>query len=246
MEFNRRLIRLSGVLLIVLFVMSAVAAGLAGSVGDYNIPPGKIGGLLEAIAKNQEMHMAEIGFDFLSYVVTAALASVLFVVFSSDGRLLALLGTVGLVSGAVILAAHDIPHFVLPWIADSYVSAGADAVTFAHLGNVTLMTAMWGLSVGVTFLGLGFATYGALLVKGKRVPLIFGWVGIVSGLFLSGGVWLPRYDESLYSLFVMLASPLGLWQLALGVWLLAKGIRHDGSLTPINKEPSNQSLQGTR
>ncbi len=226
MEFNRRLVRMSGILLLVLFVMGVVAAGLAGSVGDYNIPIEKIGDLLESVAKNKELHMAEIGFDFLSYVVTAILASVLFVVFSSDGRLLALLGSVGIISGAVILAAHDIPHFVLPWIADSYVSAaGTDAVTFQHLGNVTLLTAMWGLSVGVTFLGLGFTAYGVLLIKGKRIPLIFGWIGMVSGLLLSSGVWLPRYDESLYSVFVMLASPLGLWQLALGVWLLAKGVR---------------------
>jgi len=90
---------------------------------------------------------------------------------------------------------------------------------------MSLMTAMWGLSVGVTFLGLGFLSYGILFIKSKSVPLVFGWVGVLSGILISTGVWLPRYDESLYSVFVMLASPLGIWQLALGVWLVIKGIR---------------------
>lgn len=228
MESNKRIVRLTGILLIILFLISSIAAGLAGSVGDYNIPPEEIGSLLMLIANHKELHMAEIGFDFFSYIVTVIFATVLFIAFSPHNRLLALLGTVGLISGGVILAVHDIPHFVLPWIAESFVSTnGADAAALQYLGNVILMTAMWGLSIGVTFLGLGFLAYGALFVKSKAVPLIFGWIGVISGILLSSGVWLPRYDESLYSLFVILASPLGLWQLALGIWLIIKGVRED-------------------
>ena len=72
-----------------------------------------------------------------------------------------------------------------------------------------------------------FIAYGIFFVKCKSVPIIFGWVGVVSGVLISAGVWLPRYDESLYSLFVILASPLGLCQLALGVWLIMKGAGKD-------------------
>jgi len=223
---NKRIVWLTGILLVTIFVISSIAAGLAGSVGDYNIPPEEIGNLLRLIANHKELHMAEIGFDFFSYIVTAVLATALFIVFSPYSRLLALLGTVGLVSGGVILAVHDIPHFVLPWVAESFVlTNGAEAATLQYLGNVILMTAMWGLSIGVTFLGLGFSAYGVLFIKSKAVPLIFGWIGVISGILLAGGVWLPRYDESLYSLFVILASPLGLWQLVLGIWLMVKGVR---------------------
>ena len=228
MEEDKQLARACGILFIILFVISSIAAGLAGSVGDYNISPEDMGSLLKLIAENKAVHMAEIGFDFFSYIITTILAIILFITFSSYNRLYALLGTVGIISGAVILAVHDIPHFVLPWIAENYVlTNGADAVTFKYLGNVTLMTAMWGLSAGVTFLGLGFLAYGILFIKSKSVPIIFGWVGVVSGVLISVGVWLPRYDESLYSLFVILASPLGLWQLFLGVWLIMKGAGKD-------------------
>lgn len=226
MEAEKQLARISGIFFIILFIISSTAAGLAGSVGDYNISPTDIGSLLKLIADNKALHMAEIGFDFFSYIITTILAIILFITFSSYHRLYALLGTVGIICGAVILAIHDIPHFILPWIAENYIQAkGADAIALEHLGNVTLMTTMWGLSIGVTFLGLGFLSYGVLFIKTKPVPIIFGWVGLLSGIFISAGVWLPRYDESLYSLFVILASPLGLWQLALGVWLIVKGTR---------------------
>lgn len=226
MDTNQKSARLSGVFLIILFVISAIAAALAGSVGDYNISSNEIGNLLKLIAEQKALHMAEIGFDFFSYIITTILAILLFSTFSSYHRLFALLGTVGIVSGAAMLAIHDIPHFVLPWIAENYVSSsGAEAVYLEHLGNITLMTAMWGLSVGVTFLGLGFFAYGILFIQSNSVPTLFGWVGVISGILISAGVWLPRYDESLYSMFVILATPLGLWQLALGVWLIIKGTR---------------------
>ena len=226
MDSNKKIVRLSGIFFILLFLISAIAAALAGSVGDYNISPDDMGVLLSLIAQHKTLHLTEIGFDFFSYIITTILAILLFITFSHHHRLFALLGTVGIVCGAVILSVHDIPHFVLPWIAESFISAnGADVAALKYLGNVTLMTAMWGLSVGVTFLGLGFLAYGVLFIKSKSVPLIFGWIGVISGILISGGVWLPRYDESLYSLFVILASPLGLWQLSLGLWLIIKGIR---------------------
>ncbi len=106
-------------------------------------------------------------------------------------------------------------------------------LTFAPSGQQSyLLGVLWGDSFlrdyfSNSLLGLGFLAYGVLFVKSKAVPPIFGWIGVISGILLSGGVWLPRYDESLYSLFVILASPLGLWQLALGIWLITKGVRED-------------------
>lgn len=226
MESKKHSVRLSGILLVTLFLISSIAAGLATSVGDYNIHPDEIGGLLELIAENKTLHMAEISFDFFSYLVTTMLGVLLYASFSSASRALTLLGTSGIVCGAVILAVHDIPHFILPWVAESYVSAsGADATALQYLGNIILMGAMWGLSIGVTFLGLGFLAYSILFIRYKSVPILFGWGGVAASFLISGGVWLPRYDESLYPLFVMLASPLGIWQLILGIWLIVKDAR---------------------
>ena len=229
MVSDKQLSRLSGILLLLVLVSSIIAAGLASGVDpvdSYNVPPDRVADVLQRVAENKDQHMAEIGFDLLSYVFTVALAGVLYVTFSPKNRLLALLGTLGLTSGGVILAAHDIPHFVLPWIAEEFVSAsGAEAVALQNAGTVVLMTAMWGLSVGITFLGLGILLYGILLVKSKSVPPILGWLGVIAGILITFGVWLPRFDVTLYPTFVILASPVGIWQLGLGIWLTIKGAK---------------------
>jgi cbb3-type cytochrome oxidase subunit 3 len=221
--------RLSGVLLLLVVVTSIVAAGLASGVDpvdSYNVGPDKVGILLQRVADNQALHQAEIAFDLASYVLIVAFAGVVYFAFSPHNRPLALLGTLGLAAGGVILAVHDIPWFALPTIAAGFVSAsGAEAVALQNTGHALILMAMWGLSVGVTFLGLGALAYSVLMVWSRAVPRALGWLGAFSGLLLSAGVWLPRVDENLYSVFVFMGVPYLLWELGLGIWLLLRGTK---------------------
>jgi hypothetical protein len=230
--------RLSGVLLLLILVTSIVAAGLASGVDpvdQYNVPPERVGDVLQRVADNPGLHQAEIGFDLASFILTVALAGVLYFAFSPHDPVMALLGTLGLAAGGVILAVHDIPWFVLPSIAGDFVSAsGIEAVALQYTGHVIIFTAMWGLSVGVTFLGLGALAYSVLMVWSKAVPRPLGWLGVVAGLLLSAGVWLPRIDESLYTVFTLLGIPYVLWELGLGVWLLSRGTREAEELATIS------------
>ena len=216
--------RLSGILLLLALVTSFVAAEFAGSVGEYNVAPDQVGDTLRRVAENQGLHQAEIAFDLISYVLTVALAGALYLAFRSLGRVLALLGSFGSAAGGLILAVHDIPWFVLPSIAQDFVSAsGTEISVLQNTGRMIMLAANWGLSVGVTFLGLGILGYGILIVSSGIVPRALGWLGIVSGALFSAGVWLPRIDEGLYFIWVLLALPYALWQLGLGIWLLGKG-----------------------
>jgi hypothetical protein len=216
--------RLSGILLLFALVTSFVAAGFAGSVGEYNVAPDRVSDTLQRVANNQGLHQAEIGFDLASYVLTVALSGVLYLAFSAHDQPSALLGSLGLAAGGIILAVHDIPWFVLPSIAQDFMSAsGAEIIVLQSTGRMIMLTANWGLSVGVTFLGLGILVYGILIVSSGIAPRALGWLGIVSGVLLSAGVWLPRIDEGLYFVWVLLAIPYALWQLGLGIWLLARG-----------------------
>ena len=216
--------RLGGILLLLALVTSFVAAGFAGSVGEYNVAPDQVGDTLRRVAENQGLHQAEIAFDLVSYVLTVARAGALYLGASSHDRVMALLGSFGLAAGGLILAVHDIPWFALPSIAHDFVSAsGVETTVLQNTGRMIMLAANWGLSVGVTFLGLGILCYGILIVSSGIVARAFGWLGIVSGALLSAGVWLPRFDEGLYFIWVLLALPYALWQLGLGIWLLGKG-----------------------
>jgi hypothetical protein len=219
--------RFSGILLLLMLVTSIVGAGFASGVGtDYNVPADEVAEVLQLVADNQGLHQTEIGFDLASWVILVALGGALYVAFSPHNRLLALLGTLGLAAGGIILAIHDIFWFVFPSVAKDFVSAsGSQVEVLLETGRIIMLTANWGLSVGITFMGLGIFAYGILMIRSRAVLLALGWLGAVAGVLAFAGTWLPRVDESLYAVWIALSSPVLLWQIGLGLWLLIRGTK---------------------
>ncbi len=232
MPSKRGIERFSGILLLLIVVTSVAGAAFASGVGtDYNVASDEVPEVLQLVADNQGLHQAEIGFDLASWVLLVALSGALYLAFSPHNRLLALLGALGLAAGGIILAAHDIFWFVFPSVAQDFVSAsGSQAEVLLETGRVIMLTANWGLSVGITFMGLGIFAYGVLMIRSRAVLRALGWLGAVAGVLAFAGTWLPRVDESLYTVWIALASPILLWQLGLGLWLLIKGTKQAGDL----------------
>ncbi len=230
MSSKRSIERFSGILIILMLVTSILAAIFASSVGtSYNVPADEVGAVLELVADNQGLHQAEIGFDLASYIILVALSGALYLVFSPHHRLFALLGALGLAAGGIILAVHDIFWFVFPSVAKDFVSASApQASALLEMGRIIMLTANWGLSVGITFMGLGMLAYGVLMIRKKVVLHALGWLGAVAGVLLFTGTWLPRVDVSLYLVWTALAGPVLFWQLSLGLWLLLRGTKQAG------------------
>jgi hypothetical protein len=205
-------------------ILGAVFANAVGT--DYNVPPDQVAEVLRAVAGNQGLHQTEIGFDLASYVILVALSGALYLAFSPHNRLLALLGTLGLTAGGIILATHDIFWFVFPAVANDFVSAsGSQADVLLEIGRAIMLTANWGLSVGITFMGLGILAYGVLIIRSGAVLRALGWLGAVAGVLLFIGTWLPRVDVSLYAVWTALSGPVLLWEIGLSLWLLIKGTK---------------------
>jgi hypothetical protein len=227
MTSNRGIERFSGILLLLMLATSLVGAGFASGVGtNYNVPADEVPEVLQLVANNQGLHQAEIGFDLASWVILVVLSGALCVAFSPHNRLLALLGALGLAAGGIILAIHDIFWFVFPSVAKDFVSAsGSQAEVLLETGRIIMLTANWGLSVGITFTGLGILAYGVLMIRSRAVLRGLGWLGAVAGVFAFAGTWLPRVDESLYAVWIALSSPVLLWEIGLGLWLLIRGTK---------------------
>ena len=233
MSSKRGIERFSGILLLLMLVTSILGGVFASAVGtDYNVPADEVGAVLELVADNQGLHQTEIGFDLASFVILVALSGALYLVFSPHHRLLALLGALGLAAGGIILAIHDIFWFVFPSVAKDFVSAsGSQADVLLEIGRVIMLTANWGLSVGIAFMGLGMLAYGVLIIRSKAVLRALGWLGAIAGVLLFTGTWLPRVDVSLYSVWIALSAPVLLWEIGLGLWLLIRGTKQVGDLT---------------
>ncbi|MEK6247608.1 MAG: DUF4386 domain-containing protein [Planctomycetales bacterium] len=232
MPSTRGIERFGGILLILMLVTSVSGAVFAGAVGtDYNVPADEVADVLQLVAGNQGLHQAEIGFDLATFVILVALSGALYLAFSPHNRLLALLGTLGLAAGGIILTVHDVFWFAFPSVAIDFVSASGSRVeVLLEIGRVTMLTANWGLSVGITFMGLGILAYGVLMIWSGAVPRGLGWLGAVAGVLLFTGTWLPRIDVGLYAAWTALAAPVLLWELGLGLWLLIKGTNQAGEL----------------
>ncbi len=233
MSSKRGIERFSGILLLLMLVTSILGGVFASAVGtDYNVPADEVGAVLKLVADNQGLHQAEIGFDLASFVILVALSGALYLIFSPHHRLLALLGALGLAAGGIILAIHDIFWFVFPSVAKEFVSAsGSQADVLLEIGRVIMLTANWGLSVGIAFMGLGMLAYGVLMIRSKAVLRALGWLGAIAGVLLFTGTWLPRVDVSLYSVWIALSAPVLLWEIGLGLWLLIRGTKQVGDLT---------------
>ena len=236
MSSKKGIERFSGILLLLMLVTSILGGIFAGGVGtDYNVPADEVGAVLELVAGNQGLHQAEIGFDLASFVILVALSGALYLVFSPHNRLLALLGTLGLTAGGIILAVHDIFWFVFPSVAKDFVSAnGSQADVLLEIGRIIMLTANWGLSVGITFMGLGIFAYGVLMIRNRAVLRALGWLGAVAGILAFAGTWLPRVDVNLYAVWIALSSPILLWEIGLGLWLLIKGTKQAGDSAAVS------------
>ncbi len=101
----------------------------------------------------------------------------------------------------------------------------------ANSCRVSMLTANWGLSVGITFLGLGIFAYGVLMIRSRAVLRALGWLGAVAGVLAFAGTWLPRVDVNLYAVWIALSSPVLLWEIGLGLWLIIRGTKQAEDLT---------------
>jgi hypothetical protein len=225
MRLRRGIERFSGILLLFIMITSILGAVFASFVGtNYNAPADEVVEVLQLVADNQGLHQAEIGFDLASFILLIALSGPLYLAFSPHNRLLAILGTLGLTSGGIVLAVHDVFWFVFASVAIDFVSAsGSRAEVLLEIGRVTMLTANWGLSVGIAFMGLGILAYGILMIWSGAVLRALGWLGALAGVLLFTGTWLPRIDVGLYAVWTALAAPVLLWELGLGLWLLIMG-----------------------
>ena len=83
-----------------------------------------------------------------------------------------------------------------------------------------------GLNVGFVFLGIGSMVFGYLWFKSNYVPKALAVLGVFGSLLLAAGsfaiIIFPELAKILSLAYMM---PLGLFEVAMGFWLLIRGIR---------------------
>ncbi len=82
----------------------------------------------------------------------------------------------------------------------------------------------FGQDVGFIFLGLGSTVFAYLLLRSRYIPLILaGWGVFASLLFTTYHFVIIVFPGAVETLMYVSFAPMGIYEIALGLWLLIKG-----------------------
>ena len=211
-----------------MFIFVAVASGLGGlmlsSLGLPRVsPPDNIFKTMIDISDNPTTMQMSIVCFLIEAVAIVLLTMLLYTTLKNQNKIFARWAFGLWIGEAVFLAFREINAFSLLYTAQEFVKAGApDASHFQTLGSLFYKLMHFSYDVQMVFYCTGGILFYYLFLKSKYVPkvipiygIIVASVGFIGELFAIFG-----YDVPLYVFIPILP-----FELAIGVWLMAKGFR---------------------
>ena len=136
--------------------------------------------------------------------------------------------------GEGVLGAIGIPKsFGLLWLATAGAGPGApDAATANALGAFLLMPGP-SVSTGAIFFAVGSTLFSYLMLRGRMIPVALAWLGVLASVLLVVGLPLQLAGFLKGPVAGYLWMPALVFELALGPWLLIKGVATAGGGLPL-------------
>jgi hypothetical protein len=149
------------------------------------------------------------------------LAVTLYAITCDEDRDLAMLGMICRVAEGVIGALSVPEALALLWLA---TATGADAPDRAAAHALAAYLMRGGVAFTATFFAVGSTLFAWLLLRGRMIPLVLGWIGVLASVLLV--ICLPL------QLVGFLRGPLTQWmwlpmfffEVPLALWFLIKGV----------------------
>ncbi|MBN1117414.1 MAG: DUF4386 family protein [Bacteroidales bacterium] len=218
----KNLNKLSGLLLIgyVIFIFIALIISIKFNITLFT---SDINESLIKINLNSTAHITELIFDTTSSILLITASLLLSILFKK--KTIALIASLWLIIGGIILAIHNMGNFALTWVAKEYVNSSPFNVeTLKTSAFSMLLTAKWGVTIGSFFIIIGTILYNLSILKLSK-PI--GWFGIFAGLLALISlplVWVDtKYEMLSYNLYL----PMILWQIIFGIWLIRRNVDYN-------------------
>ena len=220
MNSTRRIAVVAGVL----WIIATVADVISRAVFVQPILSAPVD--LAKISANESQVLLGALFLFIGAVAAAGIAIALYPVLRKHDEGLAI-GSVGfrLIEGAFYLGIV-VCLLVLVTLSRESANAGAAASSAYEVPGALLMAARDSLGeVAVLAFGLGALMYYWVFYQSRLVPRwLSAWGLVAIALVMSSGVLVMlRLTEPMSTTQVVLALPIGLQEMVLAVWLIAKG-----------------------
>jgi hypothetical protein len=180
----------------------------------------------ENIMASERLFRLSIAGDLVTYILVMVLTWALYVLLRPVSRHLALLGAFFRLSELAVLCIATVNSLVILRLLSGAQYLKAFEPNQLHsLLMLAYHTQGLAMSVGFILLGLGSAIFAYLLLRSRYVPKALAILGIFSSLLLSIGSLAIIVFPGLGVIGMSYMMPMGLYEVALGFWLLIKGIR---------------------
>jgi len=221
--------RLAGLMFVIVIVIG-VLSGFMLTPLNYAMtgPPDNISETMINFSDNPKMVQLSIGGYLIEAVAIVLLTVSLYTTLKKQNTIIARWAFGLWIIEAVAIAVREINAFSLLYTGQEFVKAGApDSSYFQTLGSLFYKLMHFSYDAQMVFYCVGGILFYYLFLKSKYVPKVLPFFGIiVASLGFIGEVFaLLGYDVPLYVFLPILP-----FELAIGLWLMIKGIR-DGSET---------------
>ena len=237
-----RYARLAGLLYLAIIVTSILSLFL---VEARLVVDGDWATTTQRIAGNQTLFRAGLVYELVMFASVIALAWALFVLLRGLDRNRALLGLLWRMAEAVVGAVTVLLGVLVVLLVGSQDARAAFEPGQLHaLVQVLLTARAIGFDVAVFFLSLGTIVFCQLLYRSRYVPRMLAGLGIVAFVIMlvgtAVGLLLPQHRD----LTMVAWAPGIVFEAAIGVWLLLKGIR-TAPVTVAPTAPAPAATTGT-
>ena len=210
-----------------MFVFVALASLLSGlALESFNIsligPPADISEtMIKASGNPATMQMSIVGFLFEACGIVL-LAVLLYTTLKAHDRI-ASIWALGLwVVQAAFVAVRQISSYSLLKVSQEYVSAGATGPNLMALGRLFYGSIQFVYSSQMIFYLVGGMLFYYILFRSKIVPAWLSLWGLIAASLALVGELLVLFD---YNVLMLVFLPILPFELAIGLWLMVKGVR---------------------
>jgi hypothetical protein len=231
--------RLIGALFLAAFVLYGVGFGVVTSVIGAQ-------GFLLTISAHQSTLVLGAVLMLLNSVVVVGLGALFFPIIESHGKRTALVYLASRIVEAILLAIGVLCLLMLIPLGQYAVEVGGASVAWATaIGSLLIQANRMAFQIGMLSLGLASLFLCALLFRTRLIPRVLAVWGLIGyALFLGGAV----AEIFGMPIGVMLSIPGGLFEVAVGIWLLMKGFQPEayGSRAEVVVSPAVSPAQAAQ
>ena len=161
--------------------------------------------------------------DLISVFCALTLAVTLYGITREEDNELAMFGLVCR-SGEGILGAILTATNGLLWLATATGPTAPDAATANTIATFLFKIGSWQTSSAATLFAVGSTVFCYLLLRGRMIPAVLAWIGVIGSAIAAIGVPLQLVDVLRGAPAQLMWIPIAVFEITVAFWFIIKGV----------------------